>query len=584
MHKYKTLFLILALAAPAFSQVNTGGIPAQQLDKNAAIRNFDSFANVDASDGLRDGERITFDDAEGLFFYDDDSSATVNGTSSGPGTVMNGPGSVGRIIRIGEGPAKPEWWGADPTASAAVNASAIQAAVDAVPSTGGRVVLQGGTYDVSVSITIGNDKVTLAGQGMGASVLKIPDGMQQFNVLVCPHEQCVFRDFSIDMNRANTTAAASGIQGILYNNTSAIDRSGNLCERVSITGSHHRGVSSLGNAAVMLREHTYRGCVVTDCGLQGISVANGVGYRIESCKVDDCEINIQALRADSCVISDTISTNSGTHGFNMLYCDAATVTGCVANDNHNYGIIFGGGDNTQPVSTNFVITGNTLLRNGDGGISIDPSWASDAAAAHDTWATVTANTIDGAITAGRNCIFITHIRYATIANNVCRNATASGVLVGNSHKVNVSGNALTENGHYGISFSGTAVADAGEHACFGNVFSGNASGTVNYGNTSAIQEALIFKKADATDGDTTPSVAGVRTLVLDNSASTSIADFDDGVDGQEIVVIVRDANTSITDSTDIEMQGTSYTAAAGNQCFYFVLDGTQWQLISRTDQ
>jgi len=87
----------------------------------------------------------------------------------------------------------------------------------------------------------------------------------------------------------------------------------------------------------------------------------------------------------------------------------------------------------------------------------------------------------------------------------------------------------------------------------------------------------------AADLDTTPSVQGVRVLRVQNSAATTITNFDDPADGQRLTVLVQDANTTIADGTNLEMYGVSYTAAAGNASFEYIYDGTIWQLTSREE-
>jgi hypothetical protein len=61
----------------------------------------------------------------------------------------------------------------------------------------------------------------------------------------------------------------------------------------------------------------------------------------------------------------------------------------------------------------------------------------------------------------------------------------------------------------------------------------------------------------AANGDTSPSVAGVGTLYLDNSGATSITALDDGSDGQIVTVITLTANTSFTHSSTLMLSGST---------------------------
>ena len=50
----------------------------------------------------------------------------------------------------------------------------------------------------------------------------------------------------------------------------------------------------------------------------------------------------------------------------------------------------------------------------------------------------------------------------------------------------------------------------------------------------------------AANGDTSPSVKNIKNLILANTSSTSITNFDDGYDGQEITLYFDNSNTTIT--------------------------------------
>ena len=146
----KSLLLVLLFAVPAIAQRK---IPPQQLEKEASVRQIASFADVFAVNGLRDGERVQFGDAKGLFVYDAADVTPENATSSGPGTTMDGPGGVGLIKRVYEGPVDVAWWGA--AGDGLINdTAAIQAAISYCMAAGEKLHLTGGkTYLISVTGT-----------------------------------------------------------------------------------------------------------------------------------------------------------------------------------------------------------------------------------------------------------------------------------------------------------------------------------------------------------------------------------------------------------------------------------------------
>ena len=119
------------------------GVRAGALNKDASIRLFDSFANADSSDGLRDGERVQFENAKGQFIFRATPSGTDNSTSSGPGTIMTLGTFGGAIERLFEAYYDPEWWGADPTGTNDSTAAFLRAIQIA---NGARISVKRGTY------------------------------------------------------------------------------------------------------------------------------------------------------------------------------------------------------------------------------------------------------------------------------------------------------------------------------------------------------------------------------------------------------------------------------------------------------
>lgn len=67
----------------------------------------------------------------------------------------------------------------------------------------------------------------------------------------------------------------------------------------------------------------------------------------------------------------------------------------------------------------------------------------------------------------------------------------------------------------------------------------------------------------ATVGDTTPSVAGVETLVLNNSAPTVITALDDGIGGQRVRLVSNNSNTTLDISASATSNGL-LRSASGN--------------------
>lgn len=115
---------------------------------------------------ITNGSSLVFDEAENLDY-----------NQSGTGAVVRTIQSRFREVVYASD------FGADPSATAAVNAAAIQAAIDALPqstsgqnparyiSGGGVVILGRGIYEINTAVKV-THHVTLSGQGIEATVLK----------------------------------------------------------------------------------------------------------------------------------------------------------------------------------------------------------------------------------------------------------------------------------------------------------------------------------------------------------------------------------------------------------------------------
>jgi len=133
---------------------------------------------------------------------------------------------------------------------------------------------------------------------------------------------------------------------------------------------------------------------------------------------------------------------SWNRGYGILVEEGSVVSGSSAYQNHDIGIAAGNGS---------IISGNTAYQNENWGIY--------------TWGSIiSGNTTDG------NSIGILAAGSSTVAGNTARKNYVHGMAIGSGSIV--SGNMVSQNTGYGLSFS-----DSGS-AYSGNVISQNAAGTV----------------------------------------------------------------------------------------------------------
>jgi hypothetical protein len=94
---------------------------------------------------------------------------------------------------------------------------AVQAAINAVPTTGGIVVFPAGTYRISAPLTIATNSVTLAGMGRGTTISVAHVG----NVLNVSGQDFVLRDLGITVA---TSVAATRAGNVIINPTALLGK------------------------------------------------------------------------------------------------------------------------------------------------------------------------------------------------------------------------------------------------------------------------------------------------------------------------------------------------------------------------
>lgn len=86
--------------------------------------------------------------------------------------------------------------------------------------------------------------------------------------------------------------------------------------------------------------------------------------------------------------------------------------------------------------------------------------------------------------------------------------------------------------------------------------------------------AFCSALANAADGDTTPSIKGVRCLGLSNSAATTITQFTNGLANQEFYVRSGNGQTTIANGANIKLAGGVNRTMAAYETLFFVMDAT----------
>lgn len=88
---------------------------------------------------------------------------------------------------------------------------------------------------------------------------------------------------------------------------------------------------------------------------------------------------------------------------------------------------------------------------------------------------------------------------------------------------------------------------------------------------------LIAGERTAANGDTSPSVSGIRLLVLENGSSTTVTGFDDGEPNQLLVVAMHDSYTTVQNGPSLILFGGGDWVGVNGQTRAFATDdGLVW--------
>jgi parallel beta-helix repeat protein len=466
---------------------------------------------------------------------------TVTGTSSRramlasvTGGLLAGAGAISVAGSAGRADAAtvatPDWlnvviYEADPT-GATDSTSAIQAALNAVPSGGGVVYIPAGTYLVSASLTMASGTM-LVGDGWASELFMAADANLEHIADASDTSECCIRDLQINGNGTNQTGGGTSMVG----GDSSVDLT---VRNVWVHNSWGQGIYFGGAAGALIE-----GCYAT---ANGVGSVNGFGFglndgaaynRITGCYTSgnleggysvygssaanaahdtvivgctaytESEIGFNIYNAYNCTVSGCNAVDCGTAGIQVEYEAAnVTVTGCtVSSDGGVYGI------NIIPTGNGCVVSGCTSTGSGTG-INADNT----------TGVTITGNQCSGNVNTG---IYLGHnsgVTNFTVAGNTCNDNGQQGIITGSICGYGtISGNTCCGNtsdsgARAGIALGGTTtyVAITGNTCCnqgygihetsgsavnycvyTGNVCHGNGSGQLVTSGSDDVTEANI---------------------------------------------------------------------------------------------
>ncbi len=152
----------------------------------------------------------------------------------------------------------------------------IQAAIDALPAVGGRVILLEGQFNISATIVLGDgtqDQVTFEGQGNSTLLLLVDNADCHVieTTATSPAHNIDFRlkNFLIGGNKANQTVAVNGIE------LKAVTKL--FIDNVTVGSCKQHGIRILDNAGQVSTSIKIHHCHLTGNGADGLRLGDAVG-------------------------------------------------------------------------------------------------------------------------------------------------------------------------------------------------------------------------------------------------------------------------------------------------------------------
>ncbi len=185
----------------------------------------------------------------------------------------------------------------------------INAALSALPSYGGTVLLRAGTYNTSATINITKSYVTLCGEGMYSTIItKSTSSTITLMLLVKSANNSEIHDITINLSGSGTDIS------LWYSDNSTVKKSDNVKIHNCQIQNANQGINCLGTTGT-----TIDNCNIHDCqyGIQtgGIGQSNSYGsskHKITNCDIINCEQGIYA------------PSGPGSTNLTISYCYIAT--------------------------------------------------------------------------------------------------------------------------------------------------------------------------------------------------------------------------------------------------------------------
>ena len=262
----------------------------------------------------------------------------------------------------------------------------INTAIQALPNTGGEIVILDGTYNITATIAMNKDNIKLSGNGNATVLKRMWNSLTTEGVITvtATNGGCCIENLFVDGNLANYQS--SNNYGIRLSNS----------DNNTITGNTCNNNSSRGIYLINSNNTTITGNTCSDSNRYGIYLNNSNTTTItgNTCNNNNYGINLSGVNSNNTITGNTCNNNSSDGIFLNTSDSNNTITGNTCSGNQR-GINLSGDNNT--------ITGNTCNNNNYG-------------------------------------IYLINSDNNTITGNTCNNNSRDGIYLSNSNTTTITGN------------------------------------------------------------------------------------------------------------------------------------------------
>lgn len=418
----------------------------------------------------------------------------------------------------------------------------IQAAIDALPAGGGKVVLSEGTFNPAAEIAIAAANTTLQGQGPSTILKPATNANLARVIFVNGVADVTLLDFAADGNSANQSSGNG--QGINFFNSPRTK-----LYRITIYDTRGDGiVSALGTLAALDAEIAH--CDLRDLGIHGINLV----------KVENVRVHHNAVRDYANVVGGGVAIGIRLEGCEEITLDSNHVLGDGSLEVGKFCMQIGA------TCKNIIFADNVIEDSDDDGIQISDSSGVQA----------TRNTILNSQGPGFGVLSMVNL---TIAHNIITACDDTGILIGgttgNCSDIVVESNQVVDGTSDGIGVDSGATNSISRVLIKHNVVTGHDQGgkvginvvNLNGGSNVRVEDnilenntANIVLATGATKRNNIGDVASGDVVVItktidhadltDGGDATAYFDFDDTIPAGSIIKAVKIDFTEAWNSSD----------------------------------